>query len=370
MESIIKKFSEIYNFKILKKKKKDNESESIKKKEKKDEKKNNEEKEEKKEEKDNLVDIVINREIYCGYVFENDESNKIDQKLLLNIRGPNIVRINKICEEVFRYKNYILFIMDKALLKDFKLFSEKFHCKDSNMFKTINNPFTEKMGDNLLRFFVIQIVNGMELLERRELVHFEIKPENILIYPKFKVKLSDFKYLTNLNKEISIPKFHGYVSPETYNYTSKEFLKEHKIPKIVKKQDYFSLGATIFFLKYGEQFLKYYYPNDEINLTENDIIDLIQKDLSYLNSQKFTNNKLVDFITSLIEFKPEDRPTFEEIYRNKWLNTYQNEINFLNNIYIINEENKLLLELMKSDYLIKNKEVISKKKKSNFTFKK
>ena len=49
------------------------------------------------------------------------------------------------------------------------------------------------MGDNILRFFVRQIVDGLETLERSELVHFDIKPENLLITSGLNLKIIKLK---------------------------------------------------------------------------------------------------------------------------------------------------------------------------------
>ena len=52
---------------------------------------------------------------------------------------------------------------------------------------------------------------------------------------------------------------------------------------------------------------------------------------------------------NLIEYEPSDRPNFEKIYRNKWLNTNRE---ILENIITTNEndEEKVIMELQKSDF--------------------
>ena len=48
-------------------------------------------------------------------------------------------------------------------------------------------PFKETIGDNLLKFLSRQIVKGLELFERNELIHFDVKPENIIFYWKLNI---------------------------------------------------------------------------------------------------------------------------------------------------------------------------------------
>ena len=97
--------------------------------------------------------------------------------------------------------------------------------------------------------------------------------------------------------------------------------------------------------------LKYNYKNEKIMIAD-EIIKLLEKNRDNIKSGKLSDGEFINFICSLIEYKPEDRPYFEEIYRNIWLNNNSEQIN---NIHSINqgEEEKMIIELQKSDFLIK-----------------
>ena len=163
-------------------------------------------------------------------------------------------------------------------------------------------------------------------------------------------------------KSIKIPGgTKGYVTPEYY--------QKKEIDKLTaKKQDYFALGATIYLLKVGYQMLKYKkYEND--TLTEDRIIDLLQRDVAHIRADPLMDKDFVDFLCQLIQYIPEERPSFEEIYRNKWLNKDLDEISFIINSFIEGEESVLMKELIKSDYLIKKQAEIKKEEnRKNFTF--
>ena len=77
--------------------------------------------------------------------------------------------------------------------------------------------------------------------------------------------------------------------------------------------------------------------------------------MNFIKRQKFQDKDFDDFLCSLIQFKPKDRPTFEKILRNKWLNKNTEEIDKIAKINSFDESN-LLLELQKSDFLINNVE--------------
>ena len=43
-------------------------------------------------------------------------------------------------------------------------------------------PFENIIGDNFVGYFLKNVINGFEYLDRGDFIHFDIKPENILKY--------------------------------------------------------------------------------------------------------------------------------------------------------------------------------------------
>jgi serine/threonine protein kinase len=324
---------------------------------------------------------MINNKKLAGKLIEKKKGQILEEEKYGTIlRGKNIININKILKENIDGKEYDLIIMEKASLRDLGKISEFFH--KNNLLKTIYNPFEEVLEDNLLRFYLKQIINALELLDRNYYVHNDIKPQNILITYNLIIKLTDFGLLRKVqNNETNIPGgTPGYLSPEYYINRKVE-------SEVARKQDYFALGSTLYFLKYGEHMLKYKKGNDaNMILLADEIVKLLEQNRDYIKSKKSSDGEFINFLCSLIEYKPEDRPFFEEIYRNIWLNNNSEQIN---NIHSINqgEEEKLIMELQKSDFLIKkekeienylfpeneNEQKIKKKKKKKlcrFRFKK
>ena len=205
---------------------------------------------------------------------------------------------------------------------------------------------------------------AMELLNRSNFVHFDIKPENLLISYGVTIKLSDFSLLKQIEdkERLKIPGgTNGYVTLEYYN-------KNEKISgEVARKQDYFAFGATIFFLKYGIQMLKYKTDadNDANKIT---IINGLIKQISEIRSGILTDKDFIDFILPLIGFKPNDRPNFDQIYRNKWLNKNVEQLHQIFWAFEYDEE-KLIMELQKNDFIIEKEKIISKKP-CRFRFKK
>jgi serine/threonine protein kinase len=172
----------------------------------------------------------------------------IEKEIIIGLKGPKIVKVYKIYEEEYKDETYILYIMEKAYLKDLKTLI-KFLFENSNL---INKAFNETIGDNLLKFFVKQIIESLELLDRNNYLHFDIKPENILNNLEINLKLSDFGLLRDASniESMRIPGgTPGYLSPEYYLHQKLSVDK-------AKKQDIFALGGTIYYLKYGQKMLK------------------------------------------------------------------------------------------------------------------
>ena len=79
---------------------------------------------------------------------------------------------------------------------------------------------------------------------------------------------------------------------------------------------------------------------------------LLQKNIADINSSQTVDQDFINFIHHLIKYVPEERSSFEHIYRDKWINS---NVDIIKKILIINEndEEKAIMEFQKSDFLIK-----------------
>ena len=98
------------------------------------------------------------------------------------------------------------------------------------------------------------------------------------------------------------------------------------------------------------------------------IINGLIKQISEIRSGILTDKDFIDFILPLIGFKPNDRPNFDQIYRNKWLNKNVEQLHQIFWAFEYDEE-KLIMELQKNDFLIEKEKIINKKP-CRFRFKK
>ena len=293
---------------------------------------------------------------------ENDEDmNEII--VAQDLKGYNIIKINKTISKVINDEEYELVIMEKAMLRDLGKLNEYFH-KHNLLKLIIIDSFDEKIGDNLLRFYTKQIIDGLEILDRNYFVHFDIKPENLLIAINLNIKISDFSLVKKVKDEdkLKIPGGTlGYLTPEYY-------YKEEVSSDVARKQDYFALGSTLYYIKFGQSLLKYQKDDDSsINLDR--VRELLFRRHQFIKSRQTSEQGFIDFIISLIDYKPEDRANFEKIYRNKWLNSNREIIEDIMHSNE-NDEEKVIMELQKSDYLINKQKEFKPKKAKKFIFKK
>ena len=112
---------------------------------------------------------------------------------------------------------------------------------------------------------------------------------------------------------------------------------------------------------------------DDPLMNKDRITDLLHKKMDFIKSRNFEENDFIKFFLSLIQYNPNERPIFEQIYRNNWLNR---NLDVIKSVVLGNvaDEEKLIMELQKSDFLkmkeYEKKEKITKNKKYVFKFKK
>ena len=178
-------------------------------------------------------------------------------------------------------------------------------------------------------------------LYQNNYVHFDIKPENILVLNNCILKISDFGMTRKIEDNVKEFKIPG----GTPSYLTPEYLLDKRVDaEEARAQDYFALGCTLFYLKEGKVLLSYNKDEDRDNKADI-VTNLLNINTNYIRARKLYDKYLITFITNLINIDPKERLNIEEIYRNKWLNKNLDKImNIYNNNFIIEE--KFFMELL------------------------
>ena len=213
----------------------------------------------------------------------------------------------------FQDKDFLYLIIDYYPGGDLRFYLEQ------------NIQFNEKQ----IKFFVANIVLSLRYLRLNNILHRDIKPDNLVFDKKGYLNLTDFGISKKVkNNKIIKDKSGtlGYISPEVITEKGQTF-----------SSDYFSLGIIIYELIFLEKPFKGKTKQELIeNILDNEI-NLTKDQLpnNFINSPNADN--LVDFINKLLKRKKEKRlghKDINEIINHQWLK----DINW------DNLESKMLLE--------------------------
>lgn len=255
----------------------------------------------------NLINIESNR---CYF------NNEIKSLKLLN--HPNIIKYKGLYEDDESY-----YICTEYCNGGNLEFAKK------NYYNKYNKPLSEK----IVKYFVSNILNGLVYMNNYNIIHRDIKGENILLhyeddkdlitnnYLKAKVKIIDFgfsRFLKNNELAKSIIGSPLYMDPSilTAFITKRENIEDGFYEK---KVDIWSLGVLTYKLLLGN------IPFKGDNLKE--LIDFINnKDFIFpmkngdINQNIILSESAILFIDKIINTDNNSRPTANMLINDKWFN--------------------------------------------------
>ena len=164
------------------------------------------------------------------------------------------------------------------------------------------------LGEDFGRLIFAQLLDGLEAIHNSNIVHRDIKLENIMISGNdYSLKYIDFGFATEKSNEY-LSTFLG-----TPNYAAPELHLKQKYLGVY--EDIFSLGVTLFILVTGH--LPFLLP------LPNDILYRYIFCLDYVNYWRKRNVKVspsfMELFDNLIAFDPSQRPSISEIRKCKWM---------------------------------------------------
>jgi serine/threonine protein kinase len=211
-------------------------------------------------------------------------------------------------------------------------------------------------NENIAKKIFIQILNSVEYIHKNNIVHCDIKPENILIDNNFKIKLIDFGYSVKLkNENEKLFKIKGtkiYTPPDCFYNNNKGFDG--------KSCDIFSLGVVLFVILMG------IFPFKNALINDSYYKLIIKNDWKSFWKKINKNNKKIseefrDLFQKMICFDSKKRIKINEIKEHVWLNGFFNNNN---EEYFINEKDD-------EDYFNEfnqRKKIIDCKKKKDLSY--
>ena len=290
----------------------------------------------------NEIQIQSNNNIYAHKIASvkednsSPESKKItyNKNLLLNqekalsktLKNKCIIKTLATFTDIYQYKNetYIIhsFIMEKSsygnLNKFIQIFNKGFICRN-----TINpNQFNIKWIFNLSEFtikkFLNDIIEGMQYIKLANLVHFDIKPENILLCKDYILKICDFSLLKIIGRDSSKIDLNYstfvYQDPNVYN-------KEKKIKtEFIHKIDLFSVGCIVYFMVFKKLLIDKKLKNyNNLKYMKTEVNKCIKNGIEKINKSTEISKNLKTLMLNLLEPDIEKRIDLNEICQNKFL---------------------------------------------------
>ena len=159
------------------------------------------------------------------------------------------------------------------------------------------------LNNTLKTRIVVDIVHAMRFLHKKGMIHRDLKAENIALNSVFEAKLIDFG-LVRIHECLS--KDYSFVSETmsrgvgTFFYMSPEMINEEKYDY---KTDVYSFGVLLHFIFLGD--VPKQSTKDKLSGTP----------ISLPGPSSSISSFCIQLIKKCMQFKPEDRPSFDEILK-------------------------------------------------------
>ena len=269
-----------------------------------------------------LVRKILDNKLYVA--------KKIDLKNLDPDDGDKYIKNEKKIMELLNHKN-IVHLYDYFEEKDSAFFIIEY-CNGGSLAHHLEfhkskykRPFNQKM----VQLFGKQIVEGLNHIHSKGVIHRDIKLENILLnfnnknyydYKEAEIKIIDFG-LSSLGPGFSLVGSPIYMDPRILEkYNKAGGLDE--LNKYDEKADIWSLGALFYEMITGDNLFKAQSLPELQNKAENGIYYLpLEYDLSY---------EIISFLNAMLQYEPENRATTEELLKHPFLNKRVHEFTPVN----------------------------------------
>ena len=245
-------------------------------------------------------------------------------KLKINNEIEILKKIKKI--------NFCTKIYDTFETEDYILIVMEYICGDLLNYIRKREKLKEKIAKNIFK----QILTGLKYIHKLNIVHRDIKLDNLLLDLNNTIKICDFGVSKILSSAEDIMYDHcgtpAYIPPEIFqNLGYKGF-----------SCDIWSLGVTLYYMLGGEQ------PFKGKNLTE------IKENIFEKNYKKIDNvsDEANDLIDKMLIINPENRITLDEIFNHEWIKNIN--INERKDIKFFTKAEKNFLKKFNICYLNKN----------------
>ncbi|EAR97474.1 kinase domain protein (macronuclear) [Tetrahymena thermophila SB210] len=234
-------------------------------------------------------------------IFKKEVAFKMELKSLTFLEKiPNVIKMKGFIDELPTQAIFLEYASNGTLFK----------------FVANNNGLTEEGA----HYFFKQIIKVVEILHSSQIVHRDIKLENILLDENYNAYLCDFGnaiFLKQIHDLEFIPSAGTQCcrAPELIRQKSDNLLVPRKPDAIdLKKADVFSLGVLLFTMVFCKQ------PFSKADSSDFFFQTLTKSKSKFWNLFAIEPSPLLkDLINQLIAPNPSDRLTIQEILSHQWI---------------------------------------------------
>ena len=297
---------------------------------------------------------------------------EIEFSIAKELNSKYCIKTYIIKKDIIDKINIYSLVMENAYYKDLNHFMYYIH---QNLCFHLNNsvntyPQICNINFMTIKFFAQQFIKVLDFLYNHNIIHCDIKAENILLGILFTIKISDFSLIKKKekNKNIILNSSTWNIKGPEYYTCNKEVNNENS-----SKIDIFGFGLILYYMIFKKHVL-----NDKNKLDNILEIDkkrefVIQQINDSIQNIKNADNELIDdelkkLIISMIEPDIDKRVNLYDLCKNKWIHK---DTDIMKKIEYVNadEEIKKFKEFQK----LKNEnnyEKLPKRKRKKFVFNK
>lgn len=230
-------------------------------------------------------------------ILEQDMKEQIQEEIRIQsaISHPNIVELL----EVFEDDNHLYVVLEHMLKGD--------------MFDVLYNEHSDPLSEKEARDIFSDLIKGISYLHSQNIIHRDIKLENLLMNETGDIKITDFGAAVDCVKCKDPKEF--TVICGTREYMAPEMLKENTYDY---KVDVWSCGVVLYeILHRGLPYKSDAYKNKHKVILKH----LQNNKISY---SKKLSNEVVDLLKKCLELDPKKRLSSAEILKHPWMNIESN----------------------------------------------
>ena len=172
---------------------------------------------------------------------------------------------------------------------------------------------TGRFSECVARYYLHQIISGLEYLHTNGYSHRDIKPENMMLDTDFNLKIADFGFSSNQALNETKRGTDGYMAPEIYK----------GITYSGQSVDLFATAIILFIMvaqhpPFGSASSK----DPHYKLLSTNKVDTFWKvhSKNKPNREEFFSESFKSLIISMLSYNPHERPSLAEIKSHEWYN--------------------------------------------------